>query len=346
MTEATSPEQGSEPLSLGELGAMLNESEPEEPEVNRAPDGDTTPQSSQETDVAEGPEQDPDDTEDEGEPSEDAEGDDADEDEAEKPEAKEDNADDPLVTVTTDGKEEEVPLSELVKGYHRSHNYEKKSQKVSESRKELDGELQQVRQERQRYAEELEQVKNVLQSQLDEFANVDWDDLAENDPTEYTRLKHLQEKKANASKAVEERQRAAFEKQEAENKQRLQEYIQQQVKKLAETIPDFADPEKGTKKQQQLQAYLKKQGFTNDDTETLIDARLITLVEKARRWDSAQARKGEVTSKLKTQAKFKTPKGSQEPREAKAKQISALKRRTETTGSAQDLGQLLTALEM
>ena len=63
-----------------------------------------------------------------------------------QPEAVEEVAefdDDPVVTVTVQGVEEEVPLSEVIQGYSRQSDYTRKVQMVAEERRALEAERSQ-----------------------------------------------------------------------------------------------------------------------------------------------------------------------------------------------------------
>ncbi len=80
-----------------------------------------------------------------------------------------------VFTVKVDGKEIEVTLDELQKGYSRTQDYTRKTQQVAEARKAAEAELQAVRAEREQYAQLLgalsEQVKAAAEPQID------WDRL-------------------------------------------------------------------------------------------------------------------------------------------------------------------------
>jgi hypothetical protein len=67
-----------------------------------------------------------------------------------------------VFSVKVDGKEVEVTLDELQKGYSRTQDYTRKTQQIAEVRKQTEVELQAVRAEREQYA----QLLSALESQV------------------------------------------------------------------------------------------------------------------------------------------------------------------------------------
>ena len=79
-------------------------------------------------------------------------------------------------TVTVDGKPEEVPLDELIAGYHRYATYTKKSQELAQQRDGFGEEQQALRQTYQQYQQVLSQLHQQMQA-ANQPANLDWDAL-------------------------------------------------------------------------------------------------------------------------------------------------------------------------
>ena len=77
-------------------------------------------------------------------------------------------------TVTVDGKPEEVPLDELIAGYHRYATYTKKSQELAQQRDGFGEEQQALRQTYQQYQQVLSQLHQVLMREYpgDDAVNV------------------------------------------------------------------------------------------------------------------------------------------------------------------------------
>ena len=99
---------------------------------------------------------------------------------------------DPLYAVTINGEEHEVTFDELLRGYSRQSDYTRKTQELSNDRKQMESLQQQynsevanIQAERQQYMESLNQIIANSSAGLDKFSNVDWLSLKDTDPIEY-----------------------------------------------------------------------------------------------------------------------------------------------------------------
>jgi hypothetical protein len=95
----------------------------------------------------------------------------------------------PTFTVKIDGKEEAVPLDELLKGYQRTADYTRKTQALAEQRKAAEAELNAVREERATYSQLLTALQQQLQQQQE--SPVDMERLYREDPIEWVRQTEL-----------------------------------------------------------------------------------------------------------------------------------------------------------
>ena len=91
--------------------------------------------------------------------------------------------------VKVDGEEVEVPLEELLKGYSRTADYTRKTQAISQIRKEAEAEAASAREERQRYAQTLQALSQQLQQM--QPPEIDWDKLYQENPVEWMRQREL-----------------------------------------------------------------------------------------------------------------------------------------------------------
>ena len=89
-----------------------------------------------------------------------------------------------LYAVTVNGEEQAVNLEELVKGYSRQSDYTKKTQELSQQRREMEtlqeqwsGEVARIQAERQHYVDSLQAAVQSSIGQLDQFASIDWNKL-------------------------------------------------------------------------------------------------------------------------------------------------------------------------
>jgi hypothetical protein len=194
-----------------------------------------------------------------------------------------------LVTVKIDGKEEQIPLDEAVKGYQRQSDYSRKTAALAEERRSFDGERQAVFQERQQYA----QLLNGLQQQLQEAQpqEPDWQRLYETDPVEWVRQREVwrdrQEKLAAAQFESQRVQALTMQ----EQQQRLAHIVQEGRHKLTELVPSWRDNAKWESDRVKLLDYGQKLGFQPQELQQAYDPRAIVALYKAMQFDTLMAKR-------------------------------------------------------
>ncbi len=194
-------------------------------------------------------------------------------------------------TIKVDGKDVEVTLDELQAGYSRQADYTRKSQVLAEQRKQADEELAATQQERQRYLSQLEQFNTQADSKLNELKSTDWTRLKEEDPTEYMlkrdQYRELQENK----RTVEEEQKNLQYKSQQEQQAKWQDELGRQQEIMAQRLPEWNDPTKGPKLKQDIKSFAVKTGFSEQEVDSLIDARSVDVLHKAMLYDNLLAAK-------------------------------------------------------
>ena len=233
-------------------------------------------------------------------------------------------------TVKIDGKDTEVTEDELLSGYSRQADYTRKSQVLAEQRKKMDEELAATQQERQQYQSQLEQFNLQADSKLEEFKSVDWTKLKEEDPMEYAlkrdQYRELQENK----RLVAEEQQNLAQKQQAEMQTKWNEELARQQKVMAQRLPEWNDPEKGPKLKQNIKSFALKKGFTEQEVDSLIDARSVDVLHKAMMYETLleakiSQKKAKVVPKVQ---KPGTPSTKSEVNSEKVKQTRARLKRS------------------
>jgi ribosomal protein L25 (general stress protein Ctc) len=238
---------------------------------------------------AEGPEDEPEDEEgDEPESDEDedeGEGDDEDqegEDDDDEPQAK--------VTVKLDGKDQELPLDEVVRGYQRHVDYTRKTEALAQERREFhEQEIAPVRQERQTYATLLVALEQQLKEAAAQEPN--WDELWQADPIEWVRqneLKKARETKIAAAQFEQQRLQAQA---AQEQEQGLTRHLQKEKQRLSELVPEASDPAKWEAMRHQIRAYAEKLGYSKEEIAQAYDSRAIAAMVKAMKYDKLMNQK-------------------------------------------------------
>lgn len=197
-----------------------------------------------------------------------------------------------IFSVKVDGKEVEVTLEELQKGYSRTQDYTRKTQQIAEARKQTEAELQAVRAEREQYA----QLLGALEAQVQQAAqpNIDWDTLYREDPIEYVRQREvMRENKEKAEAIQSEQQRLAFLSQQ-EQAQLMQQKLQQEQEALLAAIPDWKDAKKAQAEKALLVEFGQKIGFTPEELKSVVDHRAVLMLRKAALYDQMMSKRGNI----------------------------------------------------
>jgi len=194
-----------------------------------------------------------------------------------------------VFTVKVDGKEIEVTLDELQKGYSRTQDYTRKTQQVAEARKAAEAELQAVRAEREQYAQLLgalsEQVKVAAEPQID------WDRLYREDPIEYVRQREVMRENKEKAAAIQAEQQRLAEIAQQEQMQRFQAVKAKEAQALIEAIPSWKDPAKAKAEKAMLVELGQKMGFTPEELGNIYDHRVVLALRKAALYDQMQAKR-------------------------------------------------------
>ena len=184
-------------------------------------------------------------------------------------------------SIKVDGQEVEVTLDELKKGYSRQADYTRKSQVVAEQKQRVEQELAATQQERQRYISQLEQITTQAESEIKKFEKLDWEKLKEEDPMNYmVKRDTFNELKENAKKIEEEKKSLAIQ-QQKEYAEKMQDTIKQQQEIIKTKLPEWEDSDKGPKLKQAIKSYAVSQGFTEEEVNSLVDARSVVILHKA-----------------------------------------------------------------
>ena len=246
-------------------------------------------------------------------------------------------------TVKVDGKDVQVTQEELLAGYSRQADYTRKSQVLSEQRQKADAELAATQQERQRYLSQLEQFDNQADSQIKNLGSTDWTKLKEEDPTEYMlkrdQYRELQENK----RLVEEERQSVLQKSQQESQIKWQDELSRQQELMAKRLPEWADPSKGPKLKQDIKGFAVKKGFTEQEVNSLIDARSVDVLHKAMLYENLLEAK--ISGKKTKVVPKVTRPGSPATRgEISSDKVKAQKARLRKSGHINDASSLIESL--
>ena len=257
-----------------------------------------------------------------------------DESEVEQDEGEDEQEEPAKYRVKAAGEEREVTLDELIKSYQLGTDYTKKSQAVAEERKVVEAERQRIEEAkylRDQYAERLQVIEQML-NQQPETENLDY--LKETDPIGYAvkvaelsqREKQLAQVRAEQARIVEQQQR--------EQQEQLGQVVQAESRKLAEVIPEYADPQKGETLRRELREFGVKAGFSEQELANVYDSRAVLTLWKAMQYDKLQSAKPSITKKVNEAPKVMKS-GVSQPRDS-SDEMKKLKARAKQTGRVAD----------
>jgi hypothetical protein len=244
---------------------------------------------------------------------------------------------DPLYAVTVNGEEHEVTFDELLRGYSRQSDYTRKTQELSNDRKQIEelqkqynSEVSNIQTERQQYMESLNQIIANSSAGLDNFANVDWQSLKDTDPIEYVTKKEEFREAQEKVQAMQREQYNAQHRHAEESKKMRTQILNEERGKLVSALPEWGEPQQQKKMASEIRDYASSQGFSAEEIGSLIDHRSLLVLLKASKYDAMQ--NADVKSKkIKNKPKvIRAGKGRSSSGDSKAKRTVQMKRLKES----------------
>lgn len=240
-----------------------------------------------------------------------------------------------LVTVKINGKEEQVPFDEVVKGYQRQADYSRKTAALAEERRAFDAERQRVAEERGQYAHLLAALQQQIQQTLPQ--EPDWQRLYHEDPIEYVRQKEAWRDQQERLVAAQFEQQRIMSMQAQEQQAALSELVQQNRQKLVEAVPAWKDAKRWEQDRPKLLEYGQTLGFTPEELSQTYDHRAVVALWKAMQYDQLVKNRPQPT-----QAKGPrvAPPGSAATAPKRASSVTKAKQRLAQTGKIADAASL------
>ena len=217
---------------------------------------------------------------------------DSDGEQSDETEAEEEEDKPPVFTVKVDGKNVEVTLEELQKGYSREADYTRKTQQVSEERRAFQAEADLVRTERQQYSQLLGSLKAQLQQNA--APQQDMDRLYHEDPIEWVKQRELVRDAVKVHAAINSEQQRLSTIQAQEQYQSMQAHLAQQQDALLKAIPEWGNPDKAKAEKTLLIEWGQKLGFSSDELKNIFDHRAVVALRKAALYDQMMTKRGNI----------------------------------------------------
>jgi hypothetical protein len=237
----------------------------------------------------------------------------------------------PTFTVKVDGEERDVPLEELLKGYSRTEDYTRKTQKLAEERKASEAELLAVRAEREQYASTLGKLEEFLTSSTPK--EPDWVTLQRENPEAFPAEFAAWQVRERQLKEVQAERQAADAKVMEDRKAELTKVIEAEKVLTLEKIPEWQDAGKAQAEWSELERYAESQGYSANDLKAVVDHRVIVMLRKAMLHD--RAAQATVPPPVKKAAPVMQP-GAAQPAKKPVTELTRAKQRLAKTGDVRD----------
>jgi len=197
-----------------------------------------------------------------------------------------------VFSVKVDGKEIEVTLDELQKGYSRTQDYTRKTQQIAEARKTVEAETAAIRAEREQYA----QLLGALQQQLESAGEqpVDWDRLYAEDPIEWVRQRELARDKQDRKAAIQSEQMRLSQLTVQQQTEEIKAKLAQEQDLLISAVPEWKDPQKAKAEKALLVEFGRKIGFSEDELKNVYDHRAVIALRKAALYDQMVSKRKDI----------------------------------------------------
>ena len=197
-----------------------------------------------------------------------------------------------ILKLKVNGEDVEKPLDEVVALAQQGLDYTQKTQQVAEQRKELEAYAESIKAQEQAFQEQM-QLNNVLiedvakitslDQQLNQYANVNWQQLSDNDFVEAQKLfftyNQLQQERSQLVSQFEAKKQQVVQKQT----QLMSEKIAKGKEILAKEIPNWS-PETN----QALLSTGKDYGFSDAELNSIVDPRHVKVLHDAMQWRKLQ----------------------------------------------------------
>jgi len=226
--------------------------------------------------------------------------------------------------------ERDLSLEELAAGYMQSADYTRKTQALAAEAKQRQEEVfKAVQQTTQQAQQQLSALQGlVLQAAAPELQQVNWQQLAMEDPARYVQLQAKQQQLSQVlgviqaeNQRLEQERQAQIEQQREQSRRNSLDYLSKELPgvNLEKIAPKLIDTG-------------RKYGFTEQEIRSVVDGRALHLLHDAMQWRELQAAKPKALQKV-----AEAPKVIKPAAPAPKKQNQAALDRLRKTGRAENL---------
>jgi len=240
-----------------------------------------------------------------------------------------------------DGKTEQVPEEELVRGYQRTRDYTQKTMVLAEARKALEQHYEAVRTERQQYA----QLLPALVEQYKQLAapEIDWERLYHDNPAEYVRQQAIRRDLQDRQNAAAEEQQRLYAISQREAQEERHRLLQTERQAVGELVPAWRDEAAWNKARLAARNYAADLGYSDADIATVTDHRAVMILWQAAQY-AAMAKQGRPVPQPQQTRQATAPDPGPHPLRRRVSEQTRAKQRLAQTHSVRDAAAVIRGL--
>src|SRR5690242_131878 len=245
--------------------------------------------------------------------------------------------------IVHNGQQRKLSREETIRFAQQGFDYSQKMHAVGEAERSITARLQAVQQLEQMQnalAPDLAQVKAV-ESQLAQWQNVNWVQLANDSPLEYPKYRAQYDQLMNAYQMAVGQFQRKFQTVQAQKQQVVAQTLEQQRSKLLNIMPEWQDPAKYEAGAKDVRDYLIRKGVDPQAVENLSDAVAVAIAADAAAYDKLRRAKSERSKQVRTLPPVTRPGAAQPANQAQADRETKLSQRLKRSGSLEDAAAML-----
>ena len=292
----------------------------------------------EETLEADAEEQEPEDYSEEEAEAEEAEADDAEDDEDDEETEVDQEPATQLHTVKVDGQSKQVTLEELKRGYSGQEYIQSQMRQVAEGRKEVESIYNALQNEVQQVTALRQRLEN---GGIPRQPTPPSRELFNSDPIGYMDAKLQYDEDMAVWQQTAGEYAALQQRNQQMQQQALQYQLAQEMQKLQQAIPEFADKAQGAKLRDAILATGQEYGYAPEELAEVVDSRAVRILHDAMKYRQMLAARGEVQKKVEGVRPVVKPGAKQSATSGKAKQAKQVASRMKATGSVDDVAKFL-----
>lgn len=245
----------------------------------------------------------------------------------------------PVYTVRVDGKEKQVPLNELLRGYSGQEYIQKGMAENAEARKQVEALVQQTNQERQQLQSMMQQLQQEGIPPIPQYPS---EELRASDPLGYLEAEAEYRRAVDKRTAWEQQAQALAQQQQQQQRHQQAQRLEQEAARLAEWMPEFSDPQKRDALMLDITTKAKKHyNLTDDMLSTVQTAEEVAILRDALRYREAVARKDQAKAKVADKPPVAKPSAKKSAQTDKQRQRKQAKANMQKRGGIDDVANFL-----